>query len=203
MEVTNIKVSIRIFPPDRERYVRNLKKSERVGKRKNSFSVLRLPSLLEGFPPFVYTCFYCGHVNATAIRNWEHVPIAVQLLKDHLGLQERVRLYIDMVSSRWPPEEHYKLKKENLTRLLANAKKEASVYLTTLDRERFPALYIRSRYGTLLWFPTGAIVGMNSKTKEDLEQMKLLAERIKSPPPPSPPRPPSPYPGPCVYVSEP
>ena len=192
MEVTNIKVSIRILPGDKERYDSNLKKSEAVGKRKNSFSVLRLPSLLEGVPPFVYTCFYGGHVNATAIRSWEHVPVAVQLLKDHLGLQEKVRVYIDMVSSRWPPEEHYKLKKENLNQLLANAKKERSVGLTTLDRERFPALYIRSRYGTLLWFPTGAIVGVNSKTKEDLKQMKLLAERIKSPPPPSP-RTPSPY----------
>lgn len=185
MEVTNIKVSFRILPSELERYVRRLRTSERVTKRRNSFSVLRLPLRrppdLGDFPSLVYTCFYSGHVNATAIRKWEHVPIAVQCLREHLGLSQEVEdnVQINMVSSRWPPEEHYKLKRENLNRLLIAAQNEEAVSRTQLDRERFPALYIRSRYGTLLWFPTGAVVGVNSKSKQDLEQLKFLAERIK------------------------
>ena len=179
MELTNLKAHTKVLSSCLSLFIKNLSHSDKVKKRQNSFVVLQLV-LFPEYRPLVFSCFFSGHINVTGVRKWPHLSLAFQKLADHLRLKGSIfeKIKIDMISSKWPHNEKHLLKKTNLFDVLHAAHMEESVKGTQYDRERFPGLYIRTQFGTIIWFTTPNIIAVNSKCEQDLLNLKVLIENI-------------------------
>jgi len=163
-----VKIHVK-FNEDLKKYCQSIQNSDKTYKKTSSFIVLRLP-------PFVHTCFFNGFVNITGIKNIDQISDAISSLKEHLNSDEILEPIIDTISSSWPKTIH--LKKVNLHRIINSALKHPSVLSTKYNRERFPALFIKTNFGTILWFASPAIVAVGSKKLQDLTTLKELIDTI-------------------------
>jgi len=168
MNTTNVKIHVKLTEGIVQ-YCDTLLNSDKVHKRTSSFIILRLT-------PFVYTCFFTGFINITGIETLDRIPTAICQLKEHLKLKQILHPTVDTVSSCWPKAEH--LKKINLQRVKVVAGNHPEVAKIKYNRERFPALFTKTKYGTILWFASPAIVAVGSKKLEDLNQLKSIIDTI-------------------------
>lgn len=174
MNITNLKCHVRLDGRSLTRYRHNLSASEAVGKRTHSFAVLRLP-------PLVCTCFYSGFINITGVRTFEQTRSALDSLLEHLHLGPEAapgEPHIDSISSAWP--KHLPLPAHNLNKVLDIAAKQPQVQGIKWNRQQFPALFLKTKFGTLLWFNSPAIVSVGSKNEEDLIALKNIVDIILS-----------------------
>ena len=172
MNITNLKCHARLDGGSLTLYRRKLSASEAVAKRTHSFAVLRLP-------PLVCTCFYSGFINITGIRTFEQARPALDSLLKHLCLEPEAVLdepHIDSISSSWP--KHLPLPAHKLNKVLDIAAKQPQVQRIKWNRQQFPALFLKTKFGTILWFNSPAIVSVGSKTKADLIELKGIVDRI-------------------------
>jgi len=168
MNITNVKIHVRVKEKI-EQYCDTLLKSDKTHKKTSSFVILRLP-------PFVYTCFFTGFINITGIQTLDLISTAIDQLKDQLNIKYPLEPTIDTVSSCWPKSEY--LPKFNLLCVKAAAGKHPDVKTIKYNRERFPALFTRTKFGTILWFATPAIVAVGSKEQEDMTRLKSVIDTI-------------------------
>ena len=142
MRVTNIKLHTAIASTKKlERYKLALTECECYSKKRHSFLVLRSQY------SYVYTCFYSGHINVTGIKNFAKINSALRLLKGLLSLSGSCRkiflpVTLDNIYSAWP-----KIlidTRHNLTRIKEIAHRTTNVIYTSFNRERFPALCIKT-----------------------------------------------------------
>lgn len=172
MNLTNLKCHTRLEDRDLATYRQGLQESEAVTKRTHSFAVLRLP-------PVVYTCFYSGFINVTGIRTFEQLRSVTTTLREHLGLDpevDPVEPHIDSISSAWPQDQF--LPGHQLNKVRDIALKESQVTGIKWNRQQFPALFLKTKFGTILWFNAPAIVSVGSKEKQDLTELKCITDRI-------------------------
>lgn len=172
MNITNIKCHVRLENSVQPRYQQSLQESEAVSKRTPSFVVLRLP-------PFVYTCFYSGFINITGVRDFDQVEVAIATILDRLRLDPEAvwgEPQVDSISSCWPKTQP--LPAHKLNRVYSIASKDSEIVALKLNREQFPALFLKTQFGTLLWFNSPAVVSVGSKKKEDLQALKEIVDRI-------------------------
>lgn len=168
MNTTNVKIHVKLTEGIVQ-YCHTLLNSDKTHKRTSSFVILRLN-------PFVYTCFFTGFINITGIETLDLIPAAICQLKEHLKLSQLLQPTVDSVSSCWPKK--LQLKSINLQRVKAAAASHPEVKTLRYNRERFPALFTKTKYGTILWFASPAIVAVGSKTLEDLNELKNIIDTI-------------------------
>ena len=177
MEATNIKIHVKVISDylDYYKILSTPFQSKNITKETKSFVVIRL----KPEKPYVYTCFYTGHINITGIRKVRKINSSIKALRRHLQIKENIFTapVIDNISSKWTD----KLEKFNISKVHAIAKLEKSVQQTKYNRERFPGLFIKTEVdGTILWFASPAVVGVGSKTIVNLQNLKLLVESISA-----------------------
>ena len=179
MEVTNIKYHIRLVCQNKckEKYTQRLKEisaADKAKKRRNTFIVIRIE-------PFVITCFNSGYINVTGVKDFDSIQDPTHKISNLLEVSVNCLSapVIDTISSRWNKEKHY-LHNLPLVKIRESAKKEEKEkYISSWHRrEQFPALFVKTKFGTLLWFVTPSVVAVGSKTKKDLEELSLVVDSI-------------------------
>ena len=172
MNITNIKFHVRIKDCLLGQYQWALQHADIcICKKTSSFITFKYRS-------FTYTCFNSGFVNVTGVKRRKEKSVAVKALEECLSLEHKsfTRPIVDNISSNW--SEKNKLKKINLLVILSIAQKHNSIKETKYNREKFPALFLKTcHWGTLLWYGSPAIVAVGSKSKKDV---KLLNKVIQS-----------------------
>lgn len=172
MNITNIKLHTEVQASHLPAYKKSLTQHRwQCSKKSHSFVVFR-------FNPYVFTCFYTGFINVTGIRKLEHIDYCLKLFCKALNIdQESIAPFvIDNISSQWPKA--HPLPKLKLLEVNERALVHARVISTSYNRERFPALFLKTKYGTVLWFATPSIVGVGSKSLTATIQLKLIVDQV-------------------------
>lgn len=173
MDVTNIKFHVRIKPKKTKKYNKSVKLCTHKTKSCKSFFILRLKT-------YVFTCFYSGFINITGVRDFSCIRKSLRVLRKHLKLKRRyfTSPVIDSISSRYGILSNLeRIRSENIVKSALSQKDIQSV---KFNRERFPAVFIRTAFGTILWFTTPSIIGVGTKTEEDLNKLKDIVHNIIS-----------------------
>jgi TATA-box binding protein (TBP) (component of TFIID and TFIIIB) len=171
MIISNIKIHFRVRGKKLLQYQRSLKKLAQFEKKSNSsFVVVRLKN------HYVYVCFFSGFINATGIRRLSGVQRSIKYFRRHLGLKEKDvnEHVIDSIASHWPKTSTSLLSHQRAPTLIEKAFYHDRVKTIKYNRQRFPAVFLKTDHGTILWFPSPAIVAMGSRSHYDLEQVRVI-----------------------------
>jgi len=165
MEVTNVKFHFNIYHEDLKR---KLLECKEVTKTTASFCVVRLNE-----SKLVFCIYYKGFVNGTGVRNLLQLESALTIFKAHFDLESKEigLVTIDNISSTYKPAE---LKPVNLCNLIAQIKEEKCIKSIKYNRERFPGLFLKTDFGTLIWFATNTVISIGAKTRADLLNLSTL-----------------------------
>jgi len=174
MQATNYKCHFSVEKPFCESYnsYLNTTISSKITKKRASFIVIRLES-------FVYTCYYSGHINVTGIKKEADISKARKDITAFLNLEESHigETYIDNISSKYFGL--CRLKPRNLFELIDVAKNIRPIKKIKYNRERFPALFMKTDFGTLLRFSSSALIAVGSKKKEDLIKLSEIVSELE------------------------
>lgn len=171
MEVTNIKIHFRIIERKIRIFNNYLRLCDEDCKTTKSFIVLRVSN-------FVYICFYSGFVNATGIKSFPEIRVCLSTFRRYFSFKRKYfkEYVIDSISSTYPKTLTTKCA---VSAILPEAYNHPDVISVKYNRERFPAVFIRTNFGTILWFATASIITVGSKSDFDLINIKRVIEDIK------------------------
>lgn len=173
MKISNIKSHFVVKNKRVSLYCETLKKVCTTNNLKvtASFTIVRLHR-------FVYTCFFSGFINLTGLQNFEQIEEGIQCLAKYLHMKRRhfEKIKVDSISASYP--EPSLIPKQNVARVIKEAYTFNCVRSIKFNRERFPAAFIKTNYGTVLWFGTPSIVVVGSKSEYDLKCVQLFIEKV-------------------------
>jgi TATA-box binding protein (TBP) (component of TFIID and TFIIIB) len=180
MEVTNIKLHTYLKKEIcshcgencMDRYLKKLS-TVPASKKSSSFIVVRAQNSL------VFTCFFSGYVNLTGIKDFESAELALTELCNILD--KSIDCFsvpvIDSISSRWN-KESWPIDKFPLRKIQESAKEEENYIYSWDQREQFPALFLKTSFGTLLWFVTPSVVAVGSRSGQDIGRLTEIVRSI-------------------------
>jgi len=161
METTNIKFHFQLRKSCCGKLKDFLQISPLVRITKPSFSVVRIHK-------FIYTCYKNGFINVTGVRHLDTIVLAINILKDEIGFESEDQFVVDSISSRYIATTKRRI---SIPFLLQEIRKEFRLLSIKYNRERFPGMFIKTSYGTIIWFPSNSVVCVGSKSQEDLTQI--------------------------------
>lgn len=171
MEVSNIKIHFRVIERKIQIFNNYLRLCDEDCKSTKSFIVLRVSK-------FVYICFYSGFINATGIKSFLEIRECLSTFRKYFGFKRKYfeTYVVDSISSTYPKA---LTSKSIISSILPEAYNHQDVISVKYNRERFPAVFIRTNYGTILWFATSSIIAVGSKSDFDLINIKCVIEDLK------------------------
>lgn len=174
MKISNIKAHFLVNNKRISAYSSTLKQEgliENSGAVSPSFIVLRRKH-------FVFTCFFSGFINVTGVKNFEQLKKSVKCLAKCLHMRKKYfqNPIVDSISSSYPNPSL--VPKQNVSHVIKEAYSFSCVRSIKYNRERFPAAFIKTNYGTVLWFGTPSIVVVGSKSKLDLLYVKHFIDGV-------------------------
>ena len=163
MEVCNIKFHFYIKTKFKDLFNKRLSDCEFVKKTYSSFCILRINKI-------VYSCFYSGFINVTGVRNFELKPVSQKILLSVLGIkQKRKKIFrksvIDNITSKLL---NPTFKKINLVDKRSKFALNENVCTIKYDRQRFPNMFLKTKFGTIIWSPNNIKTVVGSKGFSDL-----------------------------------
>ncbi len=174
MDVCNIKYHFYVRKKYIQTFNRSLQSCELIKKTFSSFCILRIGK-------FVYTCFYSGYINITGVLNFEIKPIAQKVLLEILKLNiKRTKIFRKSVI-------------DNITAKIANPIRQPvnlllikqkivinnEIITVKYDRQRFPNMFIKTIFGTIIWSPNNLTSSVGSKCYKDLKNIHQIILKIK------------------------
>ena len=175
MRITNIKCHTQLTAESLSKLSERINtKSSSISKRTHSFAVIRLNS-------YVYTCFYSGFLNITGIKGYDFIEDAILKLSIFLNIDEKQSYkyntpVIDCMSAHW--SKNNLLSRHNLSEIIELSKEDSRIIGVKYNRQRFPALFLKTNFGTVLWFSTPTISAVGLKTREDLLSIREIITQI-------------------------
>jgi len=171
VEITNIKVSIKIHLQSLDSVEDKLRYSSYKYKKYNNFIVFR--------DRFVYTVFRAGskvlnHVNITKIKNFNEIEESIISLRDIGLVADRSSMKIDNITGSIDLKKEIHI--ENLIDSIRTSKdRNFKSIKITYNNEKFPGVFLKQvRVGTIIIFYSGKVVLVGCKTREDLECLASL-----------------------------
>ena len=166
MEVCNIKFHFYIKKRFKRLFNKRLLSCEYVKKTYSSFCILRIGKI-------VYSCFYSGFINVTGVRNFELKPVSQKLLLSVLKIkQKRKNIFkksiIDNITSKLLNPVNRKI---NLAEKRYKFVSDENVLSVKYDRQRFPNMFLKTKFGTIIWSPNNIIIVVGSKGFTDLTKV--------------------------------
>jgi len=144
---------------------------EYISKCNSSFIVIRFPA-----SP-VYTCYFSGCINVTGVRCLSDIKDKVLQLSCNLNIDyhQLSSPKIDNITARYPKTTSTKL--HILTGICKNWRK----WFISIKHNRsiFPGLFLKTESGTLIWFNSGSIISVGSKSEIDLIHLSQLISLLK------------------------
>ena len=104
----------------------------------------------------------------TGVRHLDTIVLAINILKDEIGFESEDQFVVDSISSRYIATTKRRI---SIPFLLQEIRKEFRLLSIKYNRERFPGMFIKTSYGTIIWFPSNSVVCVGSKSQEDLTQI--------------------------------
>jgi len=171
MNINNIKIHVRVKPLFLTQYREALINQVDIHKKTSSFITFK-------YDCFTYTCFHSGFVNVTGIKRRKDKHKSIQSLETNLNLQKKsfTKPVVDNISSNWLNKDE--LKKINLLVILTIALKHDTIKEAKYNREKFPALFLKTYWGTILWYGSPAVIAVGSKTKKDVKYLTKVVQSI-------------------------
>ena len=174
MEVCNIKFHFYIKSSYKEIFQKCLKDCEFVKKTLSSFCVLRVGKT-------VFSCFYSGYINATGVINFSRKHSAQRLLLNALKLQvKRKKIFgksrIDNITAKVIKPQ---LQVVNLLEKKNRIYLDEYIISTKYDRQRFPNMFIKTVFGTIIWSPNNNITVVGSKNSTDLADIYKIITKLE------------------------
>ena len=173
MRITNIKCHTQLKDKHLPQFIEKIESNESplISKRTHSFVIIRLF-------PYVYTCFYKGFVNITGITGYDVIEDAIHKLSIFLDIDKSgyESAIIDCMSAHWPSKTLSS--RHNLNKVIELSKADSRITGIKYNRQRFPALFLKTKSGTVLWFSTPAISAVGLKKKQDLSIIEDIISKI-------------------------
>lgn len=175
MDVCNIKFHFYIKSKFKNIFNERLKNCEFVKKQYSSFCVLRIGKI-------VYSCFYSGFVNVTGVLNFELKPMAKKLLLKVLNLKcKKKKVFkssvIDNITSRLINPVKQKI---NLADKKIKFNSDSNIVSVKYDRQRFPNMFLKTHYGTIIWSPNNLSTVVGSKSFSDLTEIYKIIKTLSA-----------------------
>ena len=176
MRITNIKCHTQLNDEHIAKVSEKIKStSPSISKRTHSFVIIRLYS-------YVYTYFYSGFVNITGIKGYEYIDDAILKLQKFLDIHDdnfcNKKPVIDCMSANWNWSSSKLLNRHNLNKIIELSKEDSRIICVKYNRQRFPALFLKTNSGTVLWFCTPTVSAVGLKSKEDLSIISNIITQI-------------------------
>ncbi len=168
MEVQNVKFHVRVKESWLPQYSIQLKNTSFKKKTVFSFCILRVGK-------FVYNCFFSGYINITGVRNCDAIATAIDALYWALDIIKTENIFtehvIDNISAIC---NNLSKKKINLLekKRLKDTNKE--IIHIKYNRERFPNMFIKTEFGTIIWSPNNVVCTVGSKNLKALSKLSSL-----------------------------
>ena len=172
MNITNIKLHTRV-KNNLSHYKNILSTSPHIDKRRASFCVLRTGG-------YIYSCYFSGFINVTGIKTISCINEALNVLKNHFQLDSNdlEHYVIDNISSQYKGN-LCSLLNRNLTTLAKVGARFKDTIKVKYNREKFPGLFLKTAYGTLICFSSSAIAAVGAKNEKDLRKLNELIEELQ------------------------
>ncbi len=172
MEVRNIKLHCRVQSDYLIQYCKNLKASKLTKKTFSSFCVLRVGKL-------VFNCFFNGYVNITGVYNEDSIHNALKCFLFTIDLKSDLEILtpyvIDNITAKCIliPRRTVNLIKKKINLIQDN-----NIVSVKYNRERFPNMFIKTKFGTIIWSPNNSVSSVGSKTNKHLEELYTIILQI-------------------------
>jgi TATA-box binding protein (TBP) (component of TFIID and TFIIIB) len=170
VNVTNIKVSIKLESQSLDSVENKIKNSVLSYKKYNNFIVIK--------DFFVYTIFRSGknnfnHVNITKIKHFSKVEEAIEKLKNLDFNINKKSLKIDNITGSIDLEKEVQI--ENIIKRVSSNASFSNLKIS-YNNEKFPGLFLKLKsVGTIIIFHSGKVVFVGCKTVENLECLASLS----------------------------
>ena len=165
MEIKNIKFHCRIKPEYYKQYYQNLTTIKLTKKTFYSFCVFRIGN-------FVFNCFFTGYVNITGVSSYSAISTALSCLSYFLQFHNNEYVFttyvIDNMTAKCSSIER---KIINLTKKGSLLKEWSNIISVKYNRERFPNMFIKTKYGTIIWSPNNSATTVGAKTISNLDDI--------------------------------
>ena len=166
MEVCNIKFHFYIKPEYTNTFFERLYNCKFIHKQFTSFCIIRIGKI-------VYSCFYSGFVNVTGVLNFDLKATSQKILLLALQLnQDREQIFCDSVVDNITSKLTTLTKRK--VNLIEKKKKiclDSQILAVKYDRQRFPNMFVKTKFGTIIWSPNNIATAVGSKTLTDLEKI--------------------------------
>jgi len=171
MEVQNVKIRVCVKPEYLTIYKTALKDSSYTTKKCSSFYVLRCK--------FVFICYMSGCINITGIKHISSIPFAIEVLGFMLELKPdySTNCVIDNITASLKNPTH---KIVLLSQISSSLKNDENIIQIKYNRERFPCMFIKTIYGTIIWSPYNKFSCVGVKKEENLVQLHNIILRIQT-----------------------
>jgi len=171
MDVNNVKIRVYVKPEFIDIYQTALKNTDYMTKQCSSFYVLRCK--------FVFICYISGCVNITGIKHTSSVPFAVETLGFMLKLPHEysMNVVVDNITARLT---NPKVQLVNLSSKSYALREYKKVQRIKYNRERFPCMFLKTEYGTIIWSPYNKVSGVGIKSAEDLRGIYEIITHIQT-----------------------
>lgn len=115
----------------------------------------------------------------TGIKTISSIEEALKVFQNFFQLDsdDLEHYVIDNISSQYKGNLHSLLNR-NLTTLAKVGECLKDSVKVKYNREKFPGLFLKTDYGTLICFSSPAIVAVGSKNEEDLRKLKEIIEEL-------------------------
>lgn len=166
MEITNVKIHCKVNRPYLLEFRNSLLNSFLKKQSFVSFCVLRIGR-------FVYNCFNTGYINVTGLKSAKSIKTALDCLLFNLGLPMKSDYFNDITIDNISAKNNI-IKKcnVNLFALKSKLKHHPGIISIKYNRERFPNMFIKLKYGVIIWSPNNKICCVGVKKSEDLVRME-------------------------------
>lgn len=164
--ITNVKISFKLANCTYQFLKSIPAKFNNVSKTFPSFFVWRAHG-------YVYVIFFTGHVNVTSIQGLNRVPDAIYcLLTDFkLDVTPFPKWTCDNITADGYINLKQKLDLSDVCRKLRNSETFAKIRFNT---QRFPGCFIKTIYGTILFFNSGKYVLVGIKSTQAIYALEQL-----------------------------
>lgn len=183
--ITNIKFHVKIND-EKEQSILALRNflnngSSEVVKKCASFAVVRWSG-----SKAVFCCYYKGHINVTGVKSAHEIIEALeQLTKIGIKRTHLSPIVVDNLSSKPSPSHistklrasKHRINLYNLVNII-HALHLPEVLSVKYNRQKFPGLFIRTVYGTILWFNSNAVSCVGSKSASVVVKLHNLIKII-------------------------
>lgn len=171
MEVTNVKFHCKICVEFLTEFKKELLTNDLKKKRCNSFFVIR-------FGSFVFNCFKTGYINVTGVKKMSSINTALDCLKFifKFPLEKSIfhSITVDNISAKCKQTEKQNV---NLFQIKDVLRFDQEIVSVKYNRERFPNMFIKLKYGLIIWSPNNIVCCVGIKSIKDLN---LIEEKIQN-----------------------